>query len=135
MPFSLKTNTMETWKFIRDGKEELVEPEVWQWQAVYTDGSVLKQFDDNGYFHRFREIDQSRLFAFKMVSPQFTFTILWEKGMKLIHYYENYLLNDGKIKIRLYCFGYQKGKEKRIFVILPNNEMVITDDSGRVKTG
>lgn len=129
---------MEYWKFYRDGKEEKVSPEVWQWEAVYSDGEILKQFDDSGIFHQFKEIDQSRLFAFKMLSSVFphSYTLLFEEGMKLIHFYYRYCFRaktPQEKKFTVYCFGYQKKKEKKIFMIMPNGELVITSDSEKVR--
>lgn len=113
--------------------DELVEKEAYCWEVVYTDGSILKQFDDLGVFHRFAEIDQSKLYAFKMVGEK-TYTILFEPGMKLIHYYDNYRLHVNtpqEVSFRVYCFGYQLGKSKVITMIYPN-EVVITSKPERV---
>jgi hypothetical protein len=140
-------------KFFRNGVEEKVQPEKWQWIAVYSDGTILKQFDDSGIFHQFVEIDQSRLSVFKMVSnesPSYhfeegnasvkekTITLLFESGMKLIQYYDRYTFNANtpqQSNLTVYCFGYQKGREKKIFMILPNGELVITSDPEKVRVG
>lgn len=113
-------------------------PEVWQWEAIYEDGSVLKQFGDDGVFHQFAEIDQSQLAMFKMVSPQYshTYTLLFsDPNMKLIHFYRNTILNAGTADeehIRLYCFGYEKkvGSKSRklVMAITPANDLLITED-------
>lgn len=126
-----------TWTFYRDGKPEKVEKEKWCWECVYTDGTIIKQFDDDGIFHQFKEIDQSRLFAFKMVSDTFTHTLLWEEGMKLIHYYDEYFLDvngPNQRRITVYCFGYETAKEKRVFKII-NNEIVMTNGDQKVRVG
>ena len=62
-----------------DAWEDVIE-ELWQWEAYYSGGTVLKQFDTNTpvpkfgenafLFHQFKEIDQKRLQTFKMVSPR-----------------------------------------------------------------
>ena len=127
------------YKFFRKEKDEWenVNPELFRWEAHYSNGEVLKQFDDSGIFHQFAEIDQSRLSVFKMVGPQ-TYTLLFEKGMKLIQYYDRYTLNANtpqQTKLTIYCFGYQKGKEKKIFMIMPNGELVITSDPEKVRVG
>jgi hypothetical protein len=109
-------------RYIFDDKQ--IEKESWCWEAHYADGSSLKQFDDDGYFHQFGEIDQSRLAVFKMVGTT-TYSLPFKEGMKLIHYYDNYILNDGEARVRVYCFGYEKDGSKVICSILPNGEMVI----------
>jgi len=118
------------WQF--EGKT--IELEKWRWEAVYPD-SILKQFDDDGQFHQLREIDQSRLIAFRMVSDNQTLTLKFSPGMKLIHYYENYVFQVGTLhesKLRVYCFGYQRGHEKVINMIFPN-EIITTNDPEKVK--
>ncbi len=113
-------------------------PEVWQWEVTYENGSVLKQFGDDGVFHQFAEINQSELVMFKMVSPSFpqTYTLLFsDPNMKLIHFYRNAVLNAGtndEKHIRLYCFGYEKKLgskvQKVIMAITPNNNLIVTED-------
>lgn len=124
------------WQF--NGKDTT--KEVWCWEAHYLDGTVLKQYDDQGQFHQFKEIDQDRLIAFKMVSDHFdnSYTLKFSKGMKLIHYYDNYILQAGspyQSRIRVYCFGYEDGKEKLVNMIFPNNELVTTTKPEEVKIG
>ncbi len=113
-------------------------PEIWQWEATYEDGSSLKQFGDDGIFHQFAEIDQSRLAMFKMISHEFpqTYTLLLSDPiMKLIHFYRNIVLNSGtsdEKHIRLYCFGYEKKVgakvQKVIMAITPTNNLIATED-------
>lgn len=111
--------------FIRDGNEEYVESQEWQWEAHYFDGTVLKQYDDNGFFHQFKEIDQKKLTLFRMVSKNLSYSLVFKKGMKLIHFYENYILNDGEKRVRVYCFGYEYRGNKVIIKIYPNGGVVI----------
>ncbi len=127
-------------KFFRKDLEKWISaaPEVWQWEATYEDGSVLKQYGDDGIFHQFAEIDQSRLAMFKMVSPEYsqTYTLLFsDPSMKLIHFYRNKVLNagtDAEERIRYYCFGYEKrvGSKvhKTIMMITPTNDLVVTEE-------
>jgi hypothetical protein len=129
-------NTMTTWKFYRNGKTEEVELERWRWEAHYTDGTILQQFDDKGIYHQFKEIEQDRLKLFGMVHdtlpPQI---ILWRDGLKLIHFYKNYVLLAGtpeEIRLRFYCFGYEYKGEKVINVILPNEGVILVDDVEKI---
>ena len=98
---------MPEWKFYREHgnikKEERVEPEKWQWVADYGKES-LYQFDKDGVFHQFKEIDQSKLASFRMICEgQKDIIIKWNKDYKLIHFYRNMSLENGQIRLRLYC--------------------------------
>ncbi len=127
------------YKYLRPetGELEDVLPEIWKWEAHYSDGSILYQYNDfDSSFHQFREIDFSRLCVFKMVSNDFThsYTIIYEPSMKLLHFYSNYIYPTGD-RLRVYCFGYEKNSEKIINVILPSNELVITNDVSNLNLG
>ena len=118
------------WQF----KGKPVQKEQYCWEAVYNDGTTLKQYDDQGKFHQFGEIDQGRLVVFKMVGDK-TYTLMFEKGMKLIHYYDRYILQvgtKGETRMTAYCFGYERGKEKVVTMIFPN-ETIITSKPEKVK--
>jgi len=132
---------MPDYKYFRKDLNKWISasPEVWQWEVTYEDGSILKQFGDDGLFHQFAEIEQSQLALFKMVSPQYsqTYTLLFsDPSMKLIHFYRNTILNAGtsdEEHIRLYCFGYEKrvGSKTRkvVMAITPTNNLIVTEDS------
>jgi hypothetical protein len=129
---------MTEYKFYREGTGwETVAPERWRWVATYTDGTALKQFDDNGIFHQFREIEQDRLARFDMVCEgKQPIVLQWSHGRKLIHFYTNTILRFGasdERRFRVYCFGYEEGKHKLIVMIMPDDGIVITDDHNRVK--
>lgn len=125
------------WNFYREGSgNEKVELEAWVWTAIYTDGSQLKQFDDEGRFHQFREIDQTRLNAFVMSAPdgkQPPKILKFEPWFKLIHFYRQIMLEDGAVSIRLYCFGYETPYAKVIMVIMPDGSVVVTEDIEKLK--
>ncbi|TSC86764.1 MAG: hypothetical protein G01um101416_618 [Microgenomates group bacterium Gr01-1014_16] len=131
---------MSDFKFFRADLNQwiTVSPEEWQWEAYYEDDKILKQFGDDGIFHQFNEIDQTRLAVFKMVSPRHpqTYTLLFsDPAMKLIHFYRNTVLNAGTAgeqRSRLYCFGYEKkiGPQTRkvIMTITPANDLIVTEE-------
>jgi hypothetical protein len=132
-----------TYKFLRDGVEEEVQPEVWQWVAHFSDGSILKQFDDDGRFHQIGEIDQEKLVAFQMVSSKFpqvyTLPFIADR-MRLVHKYINTGLGLGTPefrKIRSYCFGYKtRGLPENttsLMVIVPSGEVIMCEDSSIIK--
>lgn len=132
---------------------EVVELERWAWEAVYHDGLLLKQFDkiddEHGEFHRFAEIDQSRLWYFHMVNDAGKkLTLMFRPGtMKLIHKYRNHIQvtevlgKDGvttiqnEIRQKAYFFGYEESGKKFIIFIAPNDEVIFTDDPDKVRLG
>jgi hypothetical protein len=129
---------MPTWKLYREGGEVVeTELERWRWEVQYDDGSELKQFDDHGIYHQFKEIQQDRIHSFRMVSDDAPpITISWSPDYKLIHFYRNTCLNFGlpnETRIRMYCFGYQFGAIKTIFVIMPDDSVFVVDDADRIK--
>jgi len=132
--------------FDKDTKKfEEVVPEKWQWEAHFFDGTVLKQFGDDGTFHQFKEIDQNKLMLFKMVSIEgrSPYTLFFDpQKMKLIHFYRRTRLNVGtpaEQRITLYCFGYETNingiVHKVIMAILPNDELIVTDDLNKLRLG
>jgi len=135
---------MPNYKFFdNDLKRWITTPaEVWQWEAYYEDGGVLKQFGDDGIFHQFSEIDQKRLAVFKMVSPKSpqVYTLLFsDPDAKLIHFYRNTVLDAGSAeerRIRMYCFGYEKriGEKvhKVIMMITPSSGLIVTENPNLV---
>lgn len=136
---------MTMYRFYREstGQWENVSPERWQWEAHYIDGTVLKQFDDAGIFHQFREIDQSRLSYFSMVSSivycdsdnKSPIILQWNPGYKLIHFYTNYKmfpLGGTEQSFRIYCFGYECQHNKVIICIMPDDGIIITNDHNKI---
>jgi hypothetical protein len=130
---------MSLYKFYREssGAWETVESERWQWEVDYDDGSTLKQYDDAGIFHQFKEIQQERINAFRMVSEGVPpITIAWKPEFKLIHFYRNSIFHFGEpdeVRVKLYCFGYQEGSSKTIFVIMPDNSVCVVDDMDKIQ--
>jgi len=138
---------MRTYKFFRKETQqwEEVSEEIWHWEATYEDGSTLKQFDDEGIFHQFSEIDQTKLAVFKMTSANFpnVYTVLFsDPKMKLIHFYKNCVLNaatEDETRIRFYCFGYEINfgakKVRVVNVITPDNELISTENPDLIVAG
>ena len=129
------------YKFNKDGTWIPAVKETWCWEATYFDGTVLKQFGDDGIFHQFKEIDQTKLHLFKMVhETKSPFTIVFNPDrMKLIHFYRNSRLNIGTPEetfLTAYCFGYEVNESgrtvKSMLMLLPSGETVLTEDMGLV---
>ena len=130
----MKSPSPIQWTFTRnDGTTEVVKPVAWVWEARYSDNTILKQYDDDGVYHQFKEIDQDKLVLFRMRKFDDTkhYDLLFQPGMKLIHFYRNYLLENSKYFTRTFCFGFEKtvnGKKvKMLFTILPNDDIIIAD--------
>ncbi len=133
---------MPKYTFTRDGIEEEVSPEKWRWVAIYQDGTMLKQFDDDFHFHQFKEIDQSKLSVFRLVKDDNSMNydlIFNPESMKLIHFYRHTQLENGAIKLKCVVFGYEKqynGEwEKSLQMIMPDDKLVTTDDLSNVAIG
>lgn len=140
-------------KYIEPATGEEVELERWRWEAYYKDGTLLKQFDkideETGVFHRFAEIDQSRLKTFRMVNDSGRILTLLFKSetQKLIHKYRSHIQKViasypdkpdevvNEITFRSYFFGYQEGNSTVIFFIGPSDEVILTDNPDKIVTG
>ena len=126
-------------KFNRDGILENVPEERWQWLAIYSDDTSLRQFGTDEVFHQFKEIDQSKLREFRMFSGSRFFSLMFQPGMKLIHFYDYYVLNANILepnkdtpktkRFKNYVFGYEKGSEKCLFTIMEDDNLAISREN------
>lgn len=121
------------------GKEEIVEPVRWRWIAHFKGGDILKQYDDEDFFHRFAEIKNygNEILYFQMVSdenPQ-GYKLAIPNGADLIHFYRNTRLAGQTRFHRGFIFGWKiliDGKShKRLIAIRPDNTIALLDDDGR----
>lgn len=134
-------NKTKTWIFNRDGVDEAVKLEKYCWKVIYADGSILKQFDDRGVFHQFKEIDQSKDFIFQMLEDndddKVKGGLIIKSHQKLIHYYKRYGLDfmGQHKKVVLYVYGYETKNGKVLNVITPRGEIVTTDDIANLNVG
>jgi hypothetical protein len=131
--------------FYQQGKEPIeIAPERWRWEIYYEDDSVLKQFDDDGAFHPFSDIDQTKpIHKVQMVNDdQSPIVIYWKSGYKLIHFYtKNIMRVQAGIDIetqplesfRIYVVGYQYGHEKVMLAIMPDDGVIVIDDIERLQ--
>lgn len=137
-------NTRPTnYTFTRDGVPESVHMEKWCWEAHYNDDVVLYQFNgESGTFHQMKEIEQARMKFFRMINYETGkyVDIDWHPAYKLIHKYMRTRLDAYGPNDRImtsYCFGYETRiaqiTHKFIMVILPNDNIVITEDTNRIK--
>lgn len=119
------------WFFTEEGKEIEVPIEKWIWGVVYSDGTELKQFDANGRFHQFKEIELDRVILFVMVNVETEqrYDLVITPEVEPFHMYRNVVLNaatPGEQRVRIYCFGYKhKGAEKYLYnFIMPDGHLV-----------
>lgn len=121
--------------------------ERWVWQAIYTDHTILDQYDEQGVFHQIREIEQDRLLLMVLrkvdritgyaIDSKQRLTIPWQPGMRFIHFHNQYFLNVGNPddnvirKVRVCGFGYQRlvdGKnEKSVMYVDPHDNIYLSD--------
>ena len=110
-----------------------MQKEEWRWEVIYKDNTKLEQFEGEE-FHSFSEIDQDNLNIFRMVHDTARpFVMLFPEKAKLIHFYRNIVLENGSVHIRLYVFWYELKGVKVLNVIMPNGDLVITDDIEKVR--
>lgn len=120
-----------TYTFVRDGVPETVDEEAWGWGVVYKDGTELRQFEADGSFHQFKEINQGEVSMFvmyKIADPDQRYDMLiTEKDIQIFHFYRNFMFNvmtPGENKVRVYVFGWKSGDACCYFYILPNGRLM-----------
>ncbi len=119
---------------MRDGVPEDVQEEVWGWGVVYDNSEELKQFDDEGFFHQFQEINQDkvRMFVMQKISqPEKRFDLFIQPGMQIFHLYRNFIFNSGtpeEMRVRIYVFGFKDraNGHSTYHYILPNGNLLIS---------
>ena len=110
-------------------KDELVDTERWGWGVVYKDGRELKQFDDAGYFHQFKEIETENVAMFVMYkldddSKRIDMPI--SEGMQFFHFYRNIRPHYSETFKRAYIFGFKKNGVASYNFILPDDRVIVS---------
>lgn len=124
--------------FKRDGKEEKVDVEPWQWGIIRMDGTELHQFEPNGekgVFHQFAEIDQATVKIFAMYKETEMATrridIVKTPDMQIFHFYRNIIFNGGtpsERRSKAYVFGWKKTDGSMSYnYILPDGRIITAD--------
>lgn len=95
---------------------------------------ILKQFDEEtGEFHQIGEIEQDRLEMFTMYKPSDPDLLkridmpFNSDEMKLVHKYKMVKPFYLDQYVRVYMFGYNKGKQTHRVFILPDDRMIVSD--------
>lgn len=116
------------YKYINEKGETIeVKEEAWKWEATYKNGEILKQFDDDGIFHRTGEINQDELAVMRLTNGITSIDMPWIDGMRLIHKYRHFRLNIGtenEQHLKIYIFGYEYKKRYHFNYITPNGVIV-----------
>lgn len=118
-------------KYIFKKTGEEVNVERWGWAVLYKDGSILRQFEDNGEFHQIGEVDQQQVEIFtvyKIDDVSKRFDLLMPTNAKLIYKYRNVKPFYSDDFIRVYMFGYKKDNSEYVYnFILPNDTVIMSD--------
>ena len=115
-------------------KEIKVELERWIWGVVYNDGTELRQFDKDGVFHRFQEINEPEVKMFTMHRADDLdkrIDMVLDNDCQIFHFYRNIglLSAEGNKKWRIYCFGWKNRKtgSTSYNYILPDDRLITAD--------
>jgi DNA repair photolyase len=109
---------------------EKVKLERWVWGVIYKDGRELHQFDSNGVYHQFKEIEKENVKLFSMYKPNDMskrYDIVVTEGMKISHFYRNVKPFYLKKCVRIYVFGWEKDDKIVYHFILPDDRTITSD--------
>jgi hypothetical protein len=109
---------------------EKIKPERWQWGVIYKDGTEFRQFGKDGYFHQIGEVEQDKVklaVLFKTTEPNKRIDIVFQDGMKIIHKYRNIKPFYMKEFVKVYMWGYKKGKNYHFNFVLPDDRIVMSN--------
>jgi len=118
------------------GEIEEVKRERWAWGVTYEDGSIFVQFDDEGFFHRIGEVDMDRVKIFTMFKPEnptIRHDMVVTEDMKPFHKYRNIKLHYLPEFVKIYIFGYSKGKSGIHYNFILPDDRVIQSDTDNVE--
>lgn len=127
-------------QYIHPATGETTNKERWHWQVIYKDGTILDQFSvtaNGAVFHRFAEIDQSRLGQLRLVQDNHAPIIIdLPDGAKPVHFYTTAVIQiptpDGEHTItssyKGYKFGYRyKGNDYGVLINHDDSIHIIND--------
>lgn len=111
----------------------------WHWIAIYTDDSIIKQFENDGTYHKMIDIEQKKLFILKLINRitnQQCSMIFEPEKMNLIPLTYNITTsnigNNPEI-IKLYFFGYEyKDIGTQHYTVIIDNEIIQTTDINKI---
>jgi hypothetical protein len=105
----------------------------WKWEAHYTDGSVLKQYDEE--YHKAADIDQSRLAAFALVHETKPPVIIgWRPSLKLTSFYYRVRKTlPVSNTLRIYCVDFHENGSAWTMVITPEGGVILTDNIDKIE--
>ncbi len=75
------------------------------WEVEFDDGSILKQYDDEGRFHQTKEWKKVKVLKINNVIKNQKIMMRIKEDESPVYYYENYILENGARRIRIVVFG------------------------------
>ena len=129
------------WHFTEaDGSKTNVPLERWIWEAQYSDGTWLRQYGEDGVFHRIGEVDQDRLVLFvvhKADDVEKAIVLPWHPGTKVIYKYRNVKPYYMDHFVKCYLVGWKHEGAHAFMIVLPNDKVIASpvDDVDLVKLG
>lgn len=125
----------QEYTFARNGVEEVVKPERWGWGVEYKDGTELHQFDAEGKFHQFREIDQENVVMFvmyKLDDPTKRVDLIVSGNVQYFHVYKRMILNastEEETRPTVILFGYKNKDtgETSYHYIFPDDHILVSN--------
>jgi hypothetical protein len=142
MADEMSAKTVEWGQKIDGIKVSDVEPENWIWEVRYTDGTVLKQFDDDFGYHEFGEINTSKL-DYLLLHPFDRGDVpglidrsnpgirIEVSGYSAVQSYLDMVLENEE-KVRVCCLELTSATSKIVVAVLPDNTIIITDDVNKL---
>jgi hypothetical protein len=99
----------------------------WGWATLMKDGSVMRQFDDDGKYTFIGEVDQSQVVMFTMYrldAEDTRIDIIVPEGAKLIHKQRKISISGPNMFQRVYMFGYKYKGNHHFNYIMPSGQVV-----------
>ena len=99
------------WKYNDKGIERTKKLEEWVWEVYYQDGTAIKQFDEEGIYHKTSEIEDKPITSVRAVyvyDHSKTIKIEVESYKDIVYFYRNAVFNFGKpneVRVRAIIFG------------------------------
>ena len=130
MEYIFKRENKEVTNGIRGFDIEKVDIERWVWGVIYKNGQELHQFDSNGVFHQFKEIDMDQVKLFSMYKPNDMskrYDLVKTEEMQIFHFYRIVKPYYLKNSVSVYVFGWKKLGKTFFNFILPDDRTIVSD--------
>jgi hypothetical protein len=114
--------------------------DLWTWSAVYQDGSMLSEYDDDGNEHGFREVDLDGLKAFCLMpsEPDLKAHVIQikDKDTTPVFFRRRAIAvnsdgTEGK-RSTTHCIGWRRGDLASYLFVFEDSSTLLTDDLNAV---